>query len=311
MQVDELKHLTPRERFLYWVKERHQVYLRRKAGLPPPWSRCPLMQTTFFTNVYRELDKTTVWFRENVRQPLMEDPRVLFATIAFRWFNLPSTGEILLGETGQRNLLVEWDLAEAMDRLRAWRNDPSNLEQKLFTGAFCITPNQSSKEKMVRVCEDYIDPAWRQCGPGGSLLQALEATRRLGGCTLAHTHALISKLPCMGGKSRSEGFMAAQVVADLKYTALAGHAQDWWTWCNLGPGSMEGMNRLYEFPIDFWMPQSLFLEKVNGLREWLTEQLPRYPRLHSQDVQNCLCEFSKFERALEGQRPKRRYRANS
>ena len=56
--------------------------LRPEAGLPAPWTDDRILRDYYFTNVYRELDKTTVWFRENVRDPLRDDPRVIFATVA-------------------------------------------------------------------------------------------------------------------------------------------------------------------------------------------------------------------------------------
>src|SRR5262245_1677713 len=95
MNTEDVKKLPPLGIFLYWVRERHQIHLRRKAGMSPPWTDDEILQSIFFTNPYREHDKTTVWFRENVRDPLRNDPRVLFATIIFRWFNYIPTGEIL------------------------------------------------------------------------------------------------------------------------------------------------------------------------------------------------------------------------
>ena len=40
--------------FIYWIKERHRVHLRRKDGEGPPWSGDDVMNSVFFTNPYRE-----------------------------------------------------------------------------------------------------------------------------------------------------------------------------------------------------------------------------------------------------------------
>lgn len=108
---------------MYWVAERHAIYLRRKAGEPKPWTDDPILQQFYFTNVYRELDKTTVWFRKNVREPLRDDLRVIFATAAFRWFNYIPTGEILR----ERGWLLNWNEADVVAELGARRDRGEQL----------------------------------------------------------------------------------------------------------------------------------------------------------------------------------------
>lgn len=295
------------KRFLHWVRERHQIYLRRKNGYPPPWTTDPILTSVFFTNPYREHDKTTIWFKDYTRQPLMENKSCLFATIAFRWFNLPSTGEILLGENylhdwedtwPRTNLLTDWDLNTAMYRLKAWQN----AGNKIFTGAFNISNSGSTKDKISRVCEDYLQPAWEACGPDGWMCKDLWNRSYEGKLTLALLHEFLSSLPGFGGS----GFMCAQVVCDLKYTRFASSAPDWWTWCSPGPGSIKGLNRFLGRPVDSPKAKD-FLDQVNHIRELLGKVLSRYPRFHAQDVQNCLCEFDKYEEAKEGGRVKRKY----
>jgi len=85
------------EKFLYWIQERHQIYLNREVNnSPKPWTKDPILQNNFFCNPFRELDKTTQWFRNKLRQPLAPYREVLMATIIFRWFNYIPTGEALL-----------------------------------------------------------------------------------------------------------------------------------------------------------------------------------------------------------------------
>ncbi len=76
--------LTPGsvEGFFDFMKERHQIYLRREAGQPAPWTDDPWLQQYKFCNVYRELDKGTVWVARNVREPLFREPGLLVANVA-------------------------------------------------------------------------------------------------------------------------------------------------------------------------------------------------------------------------------------
>lgn len=49
--------------FFAFARERHATYLRRQSGAPEPWTDDPILRKFRFTNVFRELDRTTVWFR--------------------------------------------------------------------------------------------------------------------------------------------------------------------------------------------------------------------------------------------------------
>jgi hypothetical protein len=260
--LGRVRDLSPEDRFLYWVIERDRIRVRRGDGHPSPWTDDPILHRARFTDVRREDDRTTAWFRDNVRGPLDGSHGLWFATLCFRWFNWVPTGELLLEE----GLLESWDTRRAV-RLLSGRG-------KVFTGAFNISNGGSTKPKVNRVCEDYIEPAWGRrvdLWPRG---------------TLGETHEALSALPGMGGS----GFMSAQVVADLKYTvALAGCA-DWWSWCSPGPGSRKGLAVV--------RPSSGFRPGVDELRALVRERTGM--RLHAQDVQNCLCEFYKYERILNG-----------
>src|SRR5207247_6900297 len=89
------------------AREREAIRRRKAAGQPWPWTDDPILRDWFFCNVHREMDKTTVWFREHVRSTL-SGWRAVEATLCFRWFNLIETGEVV------RELLCEgWKRDEA------------------------------------------------------------------------------------------------------------------------------------------------------------------------------------------------------
>ena len=89
--------MEPIQRFFWWIEERHRIFLSKEAGLPRgKWTDDEILKTYRFTNPFRENDKTTVWFRENMREPLKDSPEVLMATVIFRWFNLIETGLSLI-----------------------------------------------------------------------------------------------------------------------------------------------------------------------------------------------------------------------
>jgi hypothetical protein len=56
--------------FFRFARERYKIKLAKDAGKPAPWTKDPVLATAYFCNVFREDDRTTVWFREEVRNKL-------------------------------------------------------------------------------------------------------------------------------------------------------------------------------------------------------------------------------------------------
>ena len=76
-----------------WITERHRIYLAKAAGAPPPWTRDRSLQTYRFCNVFRELDKVTVWLRERWREPFAKNEHLWIAMCLARQINWPETLE--------------------------------------------------------------------------------------------------------------------------------------------------------------------------------------------------------------------------
>lgn len=290
MNVEDVAKLEPLQRFLYWIRERHAIYKRRKAGKPKPWTDDEILQRFFFTNPFRENDKVTVWFRENVRDPLRNDPSVLMATIIFRWFNKIETGEVLL----KHNLLVNWSRKNTMRVLGRLREDGV----KIFTGAFMI-PAPPGTKKLEHVC-DSIQNIWK------------DRKRLVAFCEDSHTlqasHEQLISYRYLGG------FMGYEVICDLRYTYLLENATDKLTWCNPGPGTARGLLRMLGEDL-VGMPASRGCSPPDGwedmTRNLLKEchrKLKGMPRFEMREVEHSLCEWDKYERArLNTGKLKRRY----
>jgi len=277
MKIERVKTLSPLERFLYWIKERHEIYLKRQRGDPKPWTDDEVLQRWFFTNPYRENDRTTVWFREKVRDPLQNNAKVFFATVCFRWFNLIETGEALL----EKKLLTNWDRRKARSALRK--------QKKTFTGAFMIpaVPGTKKTEHVFNCLVPFWQNRDKLCG---------EIWR---GRSLREAHALLVKFPYMGD------FMAYEVVTDLRWTYLLRKAKDIMTWANPGPGCRRGLRRLLGLPLRGKAaagepPVPDEQEQMQGLLDIATAKLvvkERMPKLEMREMEHSLCEWDKYERA--------------
>lgn len=275
------------EPFFAFARERYEVMLRRNRGEPAPWTRDPVLRAWRFCNVFREDDRTTVWFRENIRQPLRDRPvDVLRATVLFRWFNLIETGETMLG----CGLLSG-----------AFR--PGEFRQKLLarrpkgpwvTGAYMVkTPAGMNKVDGALLCAERV------CADAEQLAANM-------GPSLERAHELLLGYPYVGN------FFGYQLVCDLRYTCLLERATDKYSWASPGPGSAQGLGAICGREFDYNSDADRAV-MVGAMRELLR---------HSQDkrmwpegwvpwelstVQHWACEWAKYIKAQRGDRLKRRF----
>jgi hypothetical protein len=280
MKPQAFLQLSPLQRLAYWINERENIRQKKDGGLPPPWTDDPILAAYRFTNVHREHDRVTRWLRDQWRIPHARDPHLWHAMVVARFINWPETLQVC-------GYPEPWPQrhAEFARRLRLRKIAAC----KVFTGAYIVGTNGVACDKVEHVLRVF-DNAWN--------ISALPQT----GDTLAIAHRKLLAVEHFGS------FMAAQVVADLKYTPMLRRAADWHVWAAPGPGSVRGLNRVrHRLPLDAGWDQRAFIAELRRLREDLAKC--GAPYLYDlQDLQNCLCEFSKFERTLHGEgHPRAKY----
>ncbi len=320
------------DRFFEFARARHDVYLRRRSGEPWPWTSDPILRDNYFTNVYRELDKTTQWFRDSVRERLRSEPEVLLATVVFRWFN-----RIDLGQTIFCAPLLWQDDAQKPETifetyLRTQDRDRLRTDIRLchpvgpyVSGAYIIKA-ENGVDKLTGVCNCIhkfaIESKWRKIAEGAL---------KLGDAHLYPMWNWLREQYYIGP------FTAYEIVCDLRYTDLLCHAPDKLTWANAGPGAMRGLSRVFTkcsrckgrgqylmvgdlhkssglvpcYECDRTVPIPVKkAHAVTFMRQLLVEAHRRnWTDWEMREVEHTLCEFDKYERVRLGQgRSKRRYR---
>jgi alpha-glutamyl/putrescinyl thymine pyrophosphorylase clade 1 len=271
---------------LHWIKEREAIRLRRAAGESRPWTKDPILAEWSFCNVRREHDRVTRWIATNWREPHADDPDLWFGMAVARFVNWPDT----LAELAWP--VVRWDAEIFKDLLghRQARGD------KVFGDAYNIPNGGKTTPKVTHVADAILTPLW-----AGRLI-----LRPKSGEKLAAFHGRLMGRPYLGS------FYAAQIVADMKQVLPLKDAEDWSTFAASGPGSRRGLNRLLGRPIDNPWSKDDYAWRLalRRLHETITPELEQIGigRLCAQDLQNCLCEFDKYERMRLGEgKPKRRY----
>lgn len=267
----------------YWIAERESIYTRKEIGKPKPWTKDTILQSYSFCNVYRENDRVTKWIHENFLAPHYAGEDVWFAMVAARLINWPDS----LEELGYP---VPWHPKEFIATLQ--RRKKAGL--KVFSGAYIVSTNGHAMDKLEYLAGHVLSPMWAD----------RETIRPKRGEHLLDIHQRLMQYDGMGS------FMAAQVIADIKWSSTCRNAPDWATFAAPGPGSLRGMNRLYGLEPDAPSRKDDWLLKMRELQAKLNEdkrlKLPR--PLDAQNIQNCLCEFDKYMRTLNGEgRPRATY----
>lgn len=286
---------TQVKKFFKLARERQEIYLKKEYSRPKPWTTDKIFLKYRFCNVFREQDKTTVWFRNNIRERLRNDPAVLISTVAFRWFNLIETGKILMKERtglfeGKFNPLVTENMIFAANPNGPWIN-----------GAYMIkSPAGKNKVQGLCWCIAQVEKV------ANDLIQLI-----IGGkLTLEETHKLFMEFPYLGH------FMSYEIVTDLRHTFLLENASDIMTWANPGPGAQRGFSRLMGNGPQLVNKKEIPLV-IEGMRELLEyskqeEYWPQHliwPQWEMRDVEHQKCEYDKYERARLGEgKPKQLYR---
>jgi len=284
--VKNLAHFFETARTRYLIKQRRDLGLPREA-----WTQDPIFQTWRFTNVHREDDKTTVWFRQAVRGHV-SGLRAIEACLIFRWFNRIETGERI------KDLLIDgWSSTVAQQRLRDVK--------PLVTGAYMVhSPYGYNKL-------DGLLHAIEECRPRIAQWWEVFGDPRWSGAplTLQHTWRFLKDLPNMGN------FSAGEVVIDLRHTDVLSEARDINTWTVAGPGCAKGLGYMTADDPTRWrygsevaqremLPVMLHvLEASRNPVYWGQAWTPW--ELH--EVEMWACEYAKYRTAQDGGNLKRRF----
>lgn len=278
-----------------WIAAREALRKMKESGVAPPWTPDLILRQYRFTNVCRKDDRVSQWLRKNVLtgDNLMRGfPQFIQFAAFCRWCNWPPTiAEIMRRELYPSNKINWKKIIKTMDELRA-------NKQKIWTGAYMVTargvvPGHSKAHFIV---EQVVHKGV------GKVLPAIE--KALNTNSRREVWSVYKEISSFGQ------FMAGQCVDDLSWTVLLSGARDTNTWAPQGPGSLKGFNRVLGLPLKTRHKEE---EWCLTLQEWRKEMIATlgkdFKSVTLMDLQNCLCEYSKYSRTQLGEgRPRSIYR---
>lgn len=262
--------------YLAFVVNRHRVWEKRQQNLPQPWTEDPILASRKFTSVFRVLDPGSQYVLTDLYQRDGEDPEDLLLRL------------FLYRHTGRTEV---WDwLAYAgvglpnrgnlEQVLEAWQDYRARTGKPLFTGAYLVYPQ--SHEKGTDKIYSIVYLAHRLFAVGDVASTFLAAESQAG------------RFSALRSNKGVADFMSMQVLTDWGYFAPEDREDDFVV---LGPGARRGA-----LALDPHSKPEATLEwaytAIRSLPEPPTISLPDgRVRLPSRmDVQNTLCEFSKYVR---------------
>jgi len=280
-----MKKMTPIDRFLWWIRERHSIYLKKEAEEPKPWTKDKVLQRYFFTNPYRENDKVTVWIRKHIRLPYAKHPCLPFMLCVARQFNWPDT----LQELIDRNA---WPTKRWRPTLVAKVLDQRKKRGlKVYTGAYMVRAESNRNaawyhwSKNLYMATIVLGRVWDKRAEFAKWLQ---------------TNSMEVSTRWLQAQYGWGGFMAYEVVCDLRHTKYLRKAHDVMTWANLGPGARRGLNRIHGREVKQGLSQKQGCKEMRALLSEAQSRLGDLPLMEMREIEHSLCEFDKYERARLG-----------
>lgn len=297
-------HTANYDMFWKFIYTRQMIWYKRFIlQQPAPWTDDPILRDYKFTNVYRELDRNSLYSIDNIvgipgattkGSPLRVyapiDEQVL-RIIIFRLFNRIWTYNLIAHLDG-----FPWKRVDAYKILRM----AADKGEAIYTDAHitCAYAGFPGETKLERVM--YIFDEAQKRMP--ALMRVISRAK-----SLEHIHQFLSNFKGLGP------FLAYEVCGDIAYAPWNNIGED--EWANPGPGCQRGLRRL--FP-DLNPKSCVWLIKV--LREAQDQEFSRLnlpfasiaykgKPLTLRAIENCCCEFSKYMKAHEGSgRPRNKFR---
>lgn len=263
------------------VVERHLIWQRRQANVPPPWTDDPILTNLKMTNMFRVLDPGSQF----VFQLCDEAPIDIIARLVFyRVTNLPTTWYMIRAALGRFPLANDFADDEKAHGLYQALSAHREVGNTIFSGAYIIVPEPGTKndkvEGAVRLTQRFVIE---------------HAAAFLTADTQEERFTTLRSTPGIGP------FLAMQILTDWGY--LQRRHPDL-SFIVAGPGARRGAAILNPD-----IPAEQVIRELST--EWAVDRVVRLGRrgLTVMDVQNTMCEWSKYAREVNQPRKKSTYRA--
>jgi hypothetical protein len=255
--------------FLDFVEARHEVFMRRQAGEPQPWTDNPIVSTRKFTNVFRVLDFGSQFVLTDLIEDGLDPVDQLMRLFLYRHTGRVEAwqyAELAVGEYATRA-----NLSETLEAFKEYRGVG---KRAVFTNAYLVFPQ--SQVPGTDKLESIFDLTERLFVQGTRTPHDFFNSKNQSG-----------KFEALRTNKGVADFMSMQILTDWGY--LTEFRED--DFVIAGPGAKKGAAEL-----GLAAPEAIkwAVDNIRARGVQIDGRLPSY-----MDAQNCLCEFSKYVRYLE------------
>lgn len=266
----------------YWrfAAKRQEMFMRRVAGIAPPWTDDAVLGTHRFTNVYRASDRVSQYLIRHVLYEGSREPdEIFFRTILFKLFNRIETWEELTRALGP----LSWQRFNC-EAYAAVLDCVISRGERIYSAAYIMpSPAFGSPRKHrnhFRLLNHMmVDEAPRRIGRARSLREVFEILRGY---------------PSLGG------FLALQFTIDLNYSELIDFSE--MEFVVAGPGARDGICKCFSDTGGLTEAEIIRVMAERAGDEFarlgLSFQNLWGRELQLIDCQNLFCEVSKYARVV-------------
>jgi len=246
--------------FWNYINERHKIYTKRIDKQPSPWSDDLIFQQHKFTNVFRELDPTTIGLRRMLKQ-LWDEYITMLQDFSFN----PSRGIITPTEDQRQRKVFKKNYTRnqfitcILYRLFNWKGNAQfgpimnptawyyYLKGQLDNGQRIIGFNVNTVastldlpgvkltgEDKIEILDVYVNVCRQFVAVADLIIEEIQEHN-----TLEHAWSMLKEYNCVGP------LVAYEFVCDLRYTDILRNATDVNTWCYISPDAESGLLFVY------------------------------------------------------------------
>lgn len=280
--------------FFRFMHTRHMIWYRRFVlKKQRPWTMNKWLRDYKFTNIYRELDRGTLWYLQNILPKFVMKFDVNNGKVKMSWL------KDLVFQTTIYRLLNRIETFEEVGVPKLTTFDPEDFEAKLrvianrgepvFTSAHLTCPCPKGVDKIGGYML-AVNDLHKKIKTITSAIRASE--------TLKGVFSALREVHCVGA------FIAYEVCCDLMYSKAIPFVEN--DWANVGPGAKTGVELLY--------PNRRFIKTYDAMVKLQQEQHEHFERLgikfrfytkYNPDlslraIEHSLCEFQKYWKLKRG-----------
>lgn len=277
---------------LYFVWEREVIRIVKSRGAERPWTKDPVLEKYKFTNIRRRDDRVSRWIIDNVIAPNEQRQDLWFILLITRLINWPPTLQHLIEKDILFRSAGDFNPVQFSDAVESFKATGG----KVYSGAYMVYPTKMDPGgvKSLAIARHIILPA-------------LDIGYEIDHVLFTDEPKIEDFVRELSGSFGISTFMAGQVAADLTYCPQLGEAIDLYTYAPIGPGSSRGLNYLLNRAPNAGWTTETFNRELIKIREQIIKQVG-ITDLTLHDVQNIMCEYSKYCRTVLGEgKPKTTY----